>query len=143
MWWEAPESIIHVVDSASDASAQWPSCEGPPESIGLGIHIRPTEQAKSSTAAGLAIVPSKATESASQSKSSSLPCVWVATTSAWESSFASSALPELRLLRVSCCDTWVRKYRGGGKDIVESDSIGLYSQQNNLRFIVSACFVSV
>ena len=102
MRWKVPESIIHVVDSASDASAKWPSCVGPAESIGPGIHIRPTEQAESSTAAGLAILPSKATESASQSKSSSLPCVWFATTSAWESSFASSARPELRLLKVSC-----------------------------------------
>jgi len=71
MWWEAPESIIHIVDSASKVSVKWPSHVGSAESIGLGIHIRPTEQAELSMAAGLAIVPSKATESASQSKSSS------------------------------------------------------------------------
>ena len=41
------------------------------------------------------------------------------------------------------CDTWIREYGGGGKDIVESGSIGLYSQRNNLRFVVSGWFVSV
>jgi len=41
------------------------------------------------------------------------------------------------------CDTWVLGYGGGGKDIVESGSIGLYSQWNNLRFVVSGCFLSV
>ena len=41
------------------------------------------------------------------------------------------------------CDTWVHGYGGGGKDIVKSGSIGLYSQRNNLRFVVLGCFVSV
>ena len=45
---------------------------------------------------------------------------------------------------VDGCDTWVREYGGGGKDIVESGSIGLfYSQRNNLRFVVLGCFASV
>ena len=27
------------------------------------------------------------------------------------------------------CDTWVREYRGGGKDIVESGSISLFTME--------------
>jgi len=57
-------------------------------------------------------------------------------------SCGSSSIRDLGFVEAGKSDTWVHEYRGGGRDIIESGSIGLYSQRNNLRFIVSGWFVS-